>query len=340
MNLLDLFQLQGTLFAMMLVGAICKKTGILNENGKQSLTDLCIHVIIPCNIFQSCLLTFSRELFYSCGLLLLTGILMQLLCLLLNRSLFHHYPPQQKKVLQYSTLVPMSGFLGNPIAEGLYDGLGVFYTSIFLIPMRIVMWSVGTSYFIADAKTDKKTIFKNILTHPCLVAVYLGLFCMITQLPLPRLLTDTVHYIGSCNSAMTMLLVGTILTDISWSELLKPDTLAFSVLRLIVLPVFALGIGILLGLDNTALGISVLMSGMPAGATTALFAARYQSDAPFAARCVVDHPCLYAYPSSALLSGHRASVKFCRLIFLTYFSKKAFTPATKPSASLESAASE
>ena len=41
------------------------------------------------------------------------------------------------------------------------------------------------------------------------------------------------------------------------------------------------------GLEHAALGVSVLMTGMPAGATAAIFAERYHSDAPFATRCVV-----------------------------------------------------
>ena len=287
MNILDLFQLQGTLFAMMLIGAYCMKKGIIDENGKRCLTDLCVNIIIPCNIFKSCLIEFNMGIFRACSLLLLSAVFMQCICLLLNKVVFNRYPQQQKKVLQYSTIVPMSGFLGNPIAEGIYDELGVLYTSIFLIPMRIVMWSVGTTYFIADAAVDKKKVLKNVLTHPCLVAIYLGLFFMITQLPLPDVVTNTVRYIGNCNSAMTMFIVGTILTDVKPSELLKLDTFGFSAFRLVILPTIALGIGLVLGLDNTSLGISVLMTGMPAGATTAIFAARYHSDAPFAARCVV-----------------------------------------------------
>lgn len=287
MDILDLFQLQGTLFAMMLIGAYCMKKGIIDENGNRCLTDLCVNIIIPCNIFKSCLIEFNMGIFRACSLLLLSAVLMQCICLLLNKVVFNRYPQQQKKVLQYSTIVPMSGFLGNPIAEGIYDELGVLYTSIFLIPMRIVMWSVGTTYFIADAAVDKKKVLKNVLTHPCLVAIYLGLFFMITQLPLPDVVTNTVRYIGNCNSAMTMFIVGTILTDVKPSELLKRDTFGFSAFRLVILPTIALGIGLVLGLDNTSLGISVLMTGMPAGATTAIFAARYHSDAPFAARCVV-----------------------------------------------------
>lgn len=287
LKLSDLISLQGTLFAMMLIGAWLKKRGIIDENGKRCLTDLCVNIIIPCNIFRSCLIEFNMEIFRACGLLLLSAVLLQMLCLLLNRFLFNHYPPQRKKVLQYCTIVPMSGFLGNPIAEGLYDSLGVLYTSIFLIPMRIVMWSVGTTYFVADATVDKKKVIRNILTHPCLVAVYLGLICMVTQVPLPAVITKTVGYVGSCNSAMTMFIVGTILADVKLTTIVNKDTISFSFFRLLILPAIALGAGTLLGLDSVALGVSVLMTGMPAGATAAIFAARYESDAVFATRCVV-----------------------------------------------------
>ena len=287
MDILSLFSLQGTLFAMMLVGALLKKKCIIDENGKRCLTDLCVNVVIPCNIFKSCLIEFNMDIFRSCAMLLLSAVVLQLLCLGLNRFLFNRYPAQRKKVLQYCTIVPMSGFLGNPIAEGIYDELGVLCTSIFLIPMRIVMWSVGTTYFVADEVTDKKKVLKNVATHPCLVAIYLGLLCMVTQIRLPSVITETVRYIGNCNSALTMFIVGTILADVKLTTICNRHTMAFSLFRLAVLPAAALGVGILLGLEQVALGVSVLMTGMPAGATAAIFAARYNSDAPFATQCVV-----------------------------------------------------
>lgn len=287
MNILDIFSLQGTLFAMMLIGAWLKKRGIVDDNGKKCLTDLCVNIVIPCNIFKSCLIEFNMGIFKSCAMLLLSAVILQLLCLTLNKFIFNRYPSQQKKVLQYCTIVPMSGFLGNPIAEGIYDELGVLYTSIFLIPMRVVMWSVGTTYFVADAEVDKKKVLKNVATHPCLVAIYLGLFFMVTQIHLPSVVTETVRYIGSCNSALTMFIVGTILADVKLTTIFNKDTLTFSVFRLALLPAVALGLGRLLGLDSVSLGVSVLMTGMPAGATAAIFAARYGSDAPFATKCVV-----------------------------------------------------
>ena len=97
LKLSDLISLQGTLFAMMLIGAWLKKRGIIDENGKRCLTDLCVNIIIPCNIFRSCLIEFNMEIFRACGLLLLSAVLLQMLCLLLNRFLFNRYPPQRKR---------------------------------------------------------------------------------------------------------------------------------------------------------------------------------------------------------------------------------------------------
>ena len=287
MDILDLFSLQGTLFAMMLIGAWLKKRGIVDDNGKKCLTDLCVNMVIPCNIFKSCLIEFNMGIFKSCAMLLLSAVILQCLCLTLNKFLFNRYAPQQKKVLQYCTIVPMSGFLGNPIAEGIYDQLGVLYTSIFLIPMRVVMWSVGTTYFVADETVDKRKVLKNVATHPCLVAIYLGLFCMVTQISLPAVVTETARYIGSCNSALTMFIVGTILADVKLSTIVNRGTIGFSIFRLLLLPLAALAVGTALNLAPAALGVSVLMTGMPAGATAAIFAERYHSDAPFATRCVV-----------------------------------------------------
>ena len=287
MSILKLGSLQLTLFAMMIIGAVLKKRGVIDEAGKRCLSDLCINVFIPCNIFKSCLMEFNMGILRSCSLLLLSAVLLQALCLLLNRFLFDRCPPQQKKVLQYCTIVPMSGFLGNPIAEGIYDQMGVLYTSIFLIPMRVFAWSVGTSYFVAGAGTDKKNVLKNVLTHPCLVAIYAGLLCMVTQVQLPSVLTETVKYLSNCNSAMSMFVAGTILTDVPLRSIFSREIVRFSVLRLGLLPAVALGLGTLLGLESAPLGVSVLMTGMPAGATAAIFAAKYGSDAPFATRCVV-----------------------------------------------------
>ena len=287
MSVLDLCSLQLTLFAMMLVGAFLKKKGMISEEGKKCLSDLCLNVVIPCNIFRSCLVQFDHDVLKTCGMLLVSACLLQALCLVLNLFLFNRYPDQRKKVLQYCNIVPMSGFLGNPIAEALYSSVGVLYNSIFLVPMRVIMWTFGTTYFVSNATVSKKDLAKKVLTHPCLVSIYLGLLCMVTQYMPPAMVVNTTKYIGSCNTALSMFIVGTILVDVPLRSIFNRDTLLFSLLRLIALPAVAWGVGLALHLEPTALGISILMTGMPASATAAIFASRYNSDAPFATQCVV-----------------------------------------------------
>ena len=77
MSILDLGSLQLTLFAMMLIGALLKKKGILDESGKKCLSDLCISIVIPCNIFKSCLIDFNASILRSCAALLVSAVIMQ-----------------------------------------------------------------------------------------------------------------------------------------------------------------------------------------------------------------------------------------------------------------------
>lgn len=286
MELSALFELQGTLFLMILTGMMLRRWGIIDEAGKRCLTDLCVNVVIPCNIVKGCLMELDLEILRAGAVVLGVAAAVQVLCMLLNRFLYNRFDDRRKKVLQYCTLVSNGGFLGNPIAEGVYGSLGLLYASLFLIPTRIVMWSVGTSYFVAGT-ADPKKVLKNVLTHPCLVAVYLGLFLMVTGLPLPGVVESTVRSIGSCNSPLTMFIVGTVMAEVPLHTILNRTTGLYSLLRLVLLPLAALGMCAAVGLSGPAAGVCVLMTGMPAGATTAIFAARYGSDAPFAARCVV-----------------------------------------------------
>ena len=62
MDLWSLISLQITLFILMMVGALLKKTGVIGAEGKKTLSDLCIKVVIPCNIFKSFLIDFTPDI--------------------------------------------------------------------------------------------------------------------------------------------------------------------------------------------------------------------------------------------------------------------------------------
>ena len=170
MDIFRLGNLQLALFLMIIIGMLLTKKRVISDEGKRCLTDICVDVIIPCNILKSCLIPFKGNLWETFSHIFLAGLILQIIFMILNQFLFQRYSPDRQKVLKYGTLVCNSGFLGYPVAEGIYGPLGLFYASIFLIPLRIVMWSVGTSYFIAQNAT-KKELAKKVLTHPCIIAL-------------------------------------------------------------------------------------------------------------------------------------------------------------------------
>ena len=57
-------------------------------------------------------------------------------------------------------------------------------------------------------------MIKKVATHPCIVAVYIGLALLIFQIPLPDFLGNTIKSIGGCTTAISMILIGTILADV------------------------------------------------------------------------------------------------------------------------------
>ncbi len=67
MNLLELCNLQGSLFLMILAGAVLKRRGIISKEGEKCLTDLCVNIVIPCNIVKSCLISFDASILKRAG---------------------------------------------------------------------------------------------------------------------------------------------------------------------------------------------------------------------------------------------------------------------------------
>ena len=89
------------------------------------------------------------------------------------------------------------------------------------------------------------------------------------------------------NTAMSMLVVGTILADVKPRQLWDKSLLLFSGLRLILIPLVVYIGCLIFRVDALVTGVSVLLAAMPAASTTAILAAKYDGDAVYASKCVV-----------------------------------------------------
>jgi predicted permease len=280
-----LLNLQGMLFLLVAAGVVLRKKGILPEGAKAILTDLVIYLILPCNIINSFFIEFNLEILKGFAVILTIASLIQIGCLMFAKVFYNREPESRKKVLQYGTVCSNAGFMGNPIAEGVYGAEGLMYASIFLIPQRIVMWSAGVSYFTESP--DRKTVVKKVLTHPCIIAVYIGLFLMITRLPLPAFLQNTIKSVGGCTTTVSMVLIGAILAEVEPGSILDWGIVKYAAIRLFLLPLLVYVSCRAFHVKPLLAGVSVLLTGMPAGSTTAILASKYDGDYIFATKCVV-----------------------------------------------------
>lgn len=283
-NFLKMVTTQSVLFIYLAVGYYCRKANIFTNETRSKLTDFVVLITLPCMVFKSFDMEFSTDSLVQGGVILLIAAVMAVVALVLGKFLYNKFEHREKCIMQYGTLVTNSGFAGLPIVSGAFGDEGLFLGSLFIIPTRILMWSAGLSLFTTGGSRWDRA--KKVLTNPSIIAVFIGLIWMIFQLPLPGFIDTAVDKLGDCTSPLAMALVGAILADVSIKGVWEPKAMYLVLVRQIILPVICLFALKAIGLDELTIGVSVTLSGMPIGSTTAILAQKYGADAQFASKCV------------------------------------------------------
>lgn len=280
-----LFKMQGMMFLLMALGLLLRKRGLITAEGKQLLTDLVLFVTLPASILKSFQMEMTHEIVMGSLAVIIVALLIQLGAYLLGLVVYPGRKDEDKRVLQYATICSNAGILGNTIAEGIFGATGLLYASIYTIPQRTFMWSVGLTYF--TTAPSRKALFKKVITHPCILAVFAGMILMITQYTLPEPLNITVKTISNGNTFLAMLLVGSILAEIPFRELLDKEAFYYSFVRLILVPLLVYVACRIAHVDSLVTSVCVVLSGMPSAATTAVLASRYHKNEKLGVKLVV-----------------------------------------------------
>ena len=276
----NIFTMQIFLLCLMLIGVISVKTRIVDEQARSSLTELILCVFLPCNILSS-FFGAERSQFFSLGLILMISVGVMALSFALAMVLYRRAGAEQKKVLLYATLISNATFLGNPVVESIYGLDGLPYVAAYVLPLRVTLWTVGLAIF-----TGRKGNLKKAVLHPCLIATYLGLFVMIMDFTPPLLVSRLALSLGSCTTPVSMIVVGSILAMVDPRKIVTRLTVYFTFIRLALIPLLVMGIMLIFRPDPMVSGITVLLCGMPAGATTSILAEKYGGDKELATKMV------------------------------------------------------
>jgi len=269
------------LLLLVFVGIITVKAGIVDERGRSSMTDLLLNVFLPCNILSGFFSTDSSRL-SSFGIML--GISVGILALFYFLSRFVLYrraTAEQRKILIYGSIINAANFLGIPIVQNIFGIEALPLVAAYLMPGRVALWTVGLAIF-----SGGKGSIKQIVLHPCMIATYIGIIITVSGFVPPRLFSRLVISLGNCTTPVSMIVVGSILAMVDPRTVITKLTLYYTFVRLLLLPLLVMGILLIFRPDPLICGVSVIVSGMPAGVTTSILAEKYGADKELASKIV------------------------------------------------------
>ena len=130
-------------------------------------------------------------------------------------------------------------------------------------------------------------MIKKLITHPCIIAVFIGFALMLAgNPPLPGFVQKALNSANGCLTCLSMVLIGSILAGAEHINLRDGMMWWFTFVRLILIPLIVFAALTAIPVDPLVRGTMVIISAMPAGTTTAILAAKYDGDAPFAS-CLI-----------------------------------------------------
>lgn len=172
------------------------------------------------------------------------------------------------------------GFIGIPMAQGIWGTDGVFYMTAYVAAANFLLWSHGI--IVMSGKKDIKSL-KNVFTSPTILAIVLGIVCFLAQIQLPAIISDPMEMIAAMNTPMAMMVAG---INIAQADLrhtfMKFRLYWLSFVKLVVMPAALIGLFRLAPVGDEVKTVMVLATSCPVSVTGSLFALRYGKDAVYA----------------------------------------------------------
>lgn len=288
---MEMINLQLQIFLLLALGWILGKKGMISVSTRKQLTELVMNIVLPAAIIRSFEIELTRQILMSTLTVLVLSILLQFLFVFINRFLWAGVKDYKKQInLKYGTVVNNAGTMGMVIAEAAFGETGLLYASVFMIPVRIMMWSYGIALYGKKDTASKWQSLKTVLLHPCLIAIYIGVVMMLLYnsygIHLPAFLKSTINAVANCNTALIMIVIGTILSEVKVKDLMDKWAFIYSAIRLIVLPGALCLLLKFLPLPALAVNVCILETAMPAPSTMAMLAQKYDMDSAFASKMI------------------------------------------------------
>lgn len=281
MSISQLFNQVVVIFLLMLLGAVIRKLGFLHTQSINDLTNITLYFLSPIVIIKAFEQPFSRARFIQLLILVVAVFLTYFISILLARLLFHRVGDQNvRRIAIYGSTYSNNGFMGIPLAQGLFGSVGVFYAVASMIGFNVMSWTQGIGIFQDKSHRRFGEQFKKIILNPNIIAIIVGLIMFVTSYRLPELLSSFINYTSPAFTPLSMIVIGSNLANLSLRDVRLPGSLWVSlVVRNLVFPLLGIIILLALGVSGVPLFTTVILSACPVAGLVVLFTLQAGGDA-------------------------------------------------------------
>ena len=272
-NFLTVAQNVLTLLILIVIGFCCQKFKILNDATVKSCANLVLYIATPCVIIKSCIREFDVTMLRGFLITAAVAAVNYATLILVAYVCFRDKDEARRRVLRFGLVFSNAGYMGIPLQQAILGDEGVFYCAAYVIMHNIYMWSYGVVCMSGD-KRDLSV--KKLTLNPGTISVAIGLVLFIFSIPVPTLVTDAIGHMGELNTSLPMLIVGYYIAQTDILGALKDGKSYLCILlRLVAMPLVALGAMLLVGLRGNVLVSCMICACAPVATATTMFATRY-----------------------------------------------------------------
>ena len=273
-----------SLILMMAIGWGLRKKGILTNSVNRSLCDILINVSMPCLIIKSFNVNFSSSLMANAWTILLYSLIIHALMIGLCQVWYCKVHTIKKPVFHFATVFSNCAFIGFPLTHGLFGEIGVFYTSMFLIPFNLLVFTYGVTLF--TGKANVKSLLRDLVLNIPLIATFAGILIFVFNIDIPSFCLGPLTSVGNMTTPISMFVIGAMLADAKIQDLFTGlDIYYLSLIKLIVAPLLCYLLIRRFITDQTLLKILVILVAMPTATLVGIFAEKYDGNRKAASLC-------------------------------------------------------
>ncbi|MCR5250529.1 MAG: AEC family transporter [Lachnospiraceae bacterium] len=287
-----LLQQMTILFLIMLIGLICRKRGLITDEGSSVLSKIVVNVSNPALILSAGMnkatVVEGRDLLTLAAVSLGMYVFLILISWPFVRIL--RLKKHEYGTFRVMTVFSNIGFMGFPLISAVYGSEALLYASFFVIPYNVLIYTWGIALMKkgdkqGDGEREKLSIGKifNIGVIACILTIilYLG------RIRVPGFLESTVSSLSALTAPLSMIVIGDSLAKMKIRELLTDKKiLLFSLIKQLLIPVAGVFLLGLLGLDDRTRAVCMVMLATPVGSMTAMLAQQYDGEYDLASKGV------------------------------------------------------